>query len=1277
MNVNDKCIRPTIANLHFDNKHRPLLFDTHDDVPPYVFHDEDDRVIDRQEAFFDYSKVAASNDEQQYGQIMTGEEMDNEPPTEPYVNALKNFGLLHNRQWKPSLNTIKEERITELRTLKRYNDNGCRFVYNKRLKNRVQKIDAKINTAIQGSNGLYRVRVDTTPKLQNDGGANRSVTSMKNLLLNFQHIKPYPIGGVNDNETAITCTGYGYLPWQSDSGDITLIKTYYCPDVRGTIISPTDIVMTHKERFIGWDLTTDCDAGLGEFRLRARDGVSHISFDTYMENNLWYHYLDPISKEVQTELQSVGKAVVRSLTDEAQFELWHHRLGHPGKKVTEMMHKAVDGVPRMRPNQFHNCSACMIGKFKKTHIGKVKPKQHNLKDHPKPPDKDDTQLGIGEHFHMDYGFVRGSDWSAKDNDGKLVTSVDHFRSYLLVIDRASRYIWIYLTKHKHPPIDQVNGLLSKFKNIYPNAKVTTDQGKELGASKHFQKIVKDNGYTLEVTGADSSAQNGMAEKPNQDLARIMRCLLYSAGLGSQFWSYALRHAVYLKNRRPHSSLQWMTPYERINKKKPNLSKLRIFGSRVQIKQSAPRAMKLDNISSSGLFMTYKGTDKVAYVVDDDGTNERISTHLSFDEAHFSSDLKHQPPMAAVLRQAGYKDNPPQKGVPTHLSSSTLRIKSLSEHATTPTHATKSSAGLDLFSAENAVVPARSHKLIHTDISMEIPPHHYGQIKSRSGLAYKHRLNVQAGTIDSDYRGEIGIVLANDSNEDYTISRGDRIAQIIIHQLPVINVEITDKLTPTDRAGGFGSTGKSTLTPSHNRVKPFETNLTNMSPSQVDDLLHSASPATINTTIKLDNDDEITIPTCNVELSGDPFLDQETIHLDIRGNHPTQGLLLESSPDWQGRVIISGCHPGTTGRRIRQWTKRIKNSLLLAINNTAITNIKQAHSIINTAMKQKHKSLSITVSPDERSALHQEEGVPMLYFDQLSTISGHLHSITYNLPNIKPHPLQSSKEPSTSTTPTIRKVTAKQGILPKNKRKANRLTRRKLKLQENWPLWQASEFKQLNQYENQDTFGLPCPLPPGANVLDLLWTYLVKDCGTLKARCVCNGQPSNRNTVIFGYTFAKMLDHVGSRIFWAACASKNFIVRGADASNAFAEAAAPKIPLYVRIDTPFREWWKIHKKRDDIPPDYVLPVKKALQGHPESSRSRALLIDKILREKFHLVPTTHEPCLYKGTYNGKEILFLRQVDDFAVGSACDKTNVQLIEEINKHMSIEIKDLGTLT
>ena len=176
--------------------------------------------------------------------------------------------------------------------------------------------------------------------------------------------------------------------------------------------------------------------------------------------------------------------------------------------------------------------------------------------------------------------------------------------------------------------------------------------------------------------------------------------------------------------------------------------------------------------------------------------------------------------------------------------------------------------------------------------------------------------------------------------------------------------------------------------------------------------------------------------------------------------------------------------------------------------------------------------------------------------------------------------------------------------------------------------------------------------------------------------MCNSQPKFKGTVIFGYTFAKMLDHVGWRIFWGTVASENFIVRGADASNAFAEAKAPDIPLYVMVDTQYREWYK-YKFNKDIPMGYVLPVYKVLQGHPESSRSWALHMDKILKNDFQFKPTTHEGSLYTGNYKNKEILFLRQVDDFAVAANDEQTAIDLIEDINTRMTIDIKDLGRLT
>jgi hypothetical protein len=234
----------------------------------------------------------------------------------------------------------------------------------------------------------------------------------------------------------------------------------------------------------------------------------------------------------------------------------------------------------------------------------------------------------------------------------------------------------------------------------------------------------------------------------------------------------------------------------------------------------------------------------------------------------------------------------------------------------------------------------------------------------------------------------------------------------------------------------------------------------------------------------------------------------------------------------------------------------------------------------------------------------------------------------------------------------------QEILPKSKIKSKSwLTCKKQKQTKEWDWWKLAEWLQLDQYYVQKMFGDPCPLPPRANVLNMLWYYDIKTKGQLKARMVCNGQPSNKNTVIFGYTYAKSLDHVGLWIFWAAAASKNFIVQGANASNVFAEADAPKIPLYVRVNEQYREWWTEKMKPGDFPSNYVLPVHKALQGHPEAPWAWAMLIDKILKDKLYLKATSHELCLYYGKFNGKDILFLQQVDGFAVASASETTAQQ--------------------
>ncbi|KAJ4964846.1 hypothetical protein NE237_016695 [Protea cynaroides] len=137
----------------------------------------------------------------------------------------------------------------------------------------------------------------------------------------------------------------------------------------------------------------------------------------------------------------------------------------------------------------------------------------------------------------------------------------------------------------------------------------------------------------------------------------------------------------------------------------------------------------------------------------------------------------------------------------------LRVKKLSENAILPKRASPLSAGYDLSSATETKVPARGKALVPTGLSIAIPEETYARIAPRSGLAWKHSIDVGAGVIDADYRGSIGVILFNHSDVDFEVKPGDRIAQLIIEKIITPEVLEVEDLDSTVRGeGGFGSTG---------------------------------------------------------------------------------------------------------------------------------------------------------------------------------------------------------------------------------------------------------------------------------------------------------------------------------------------------------------------------------------------------------------------------------------------------------------------------------------
>ncbi|XP_018441691.1 deoxyuridine 5'-triphosphate nucleotidohydrolase [Raphanus sativus] len=137
----------------------------------------------------------------------------------------------------------------------------------------------------------------------------------------------------------------------------------------------------------------------------------------------------------------------------------------------------------------------------------------------------------------------------------------------------------------------------------------------------------------------------------------------------------------------------------------------------------------------------------------------------------------------------------------------FKVKKLSEKAVLPTRGSPLSAGYDLSSAADSKVPARGKALIPTDLSVAVPEGTYARIAPRSGLAWKHSIDVGAGVIDADYRGPVGVILFNHSDADFEVKVGDRVAQMIIERIVTPQVLEVEDLDATVRGeGGFGSTG---------------------------------------------------------------------------------------------------------------------------------------------------------------------------------------------------------------------------------------------------------------------------------------------------------------------------------------------------------------------------------------------------------------------------------------------------------------------------------------
>lgn len=137
----------------------------------------------------------------------------------------------------------------------------------------------------------------------------------------------------------------------------------------------------------------------------------------------------------------------------------------------------------------------------------------------------------------------------------------------------------------------------------------------------------------------------------------------------------------------------------------------------------------------------------------------------------------------------------------------MKIQKLLEDAVIPTRGSEKAAGLDLYAMSPCTLYPHTMRVIATGIAIALPAGTYGRIAPRSGLAVKWGIDVLAGVVDEDYRGEILVALINHGETAFTINRGDRIAQLIVESIVRPVIEVVTDLQETERgSSGFGSTG---------------------------------------------------------------------------------------------------------------------------------------------------------------------------------------------------------------------------------------------------------------------------------------------------------------------------------------------------------------------------------------------------------------------------------------------------------------------------------------
>jgi Reverse transcriptase (RNA-dependent DNA polymerase)/GAG-pre-integrase domain len=324
--------------------------------------------------------------------------------------------------------------------------------------------------------------------------------------------------------------------------------------------------------------------------------------------------------------------VVRALSRPALRLLWHQRLGHVNFRRLADMHRHSSGIPvfSVPDAATENCSVCLASKLRKAPRG-----------HGNTMTATQCMQGLG----IDFAFM-----VQRSRDPKRFENLVGFNGetcYVLLTDHYSGRIFGRAFATKAPPVDWLNQWLANNSPSCQDKYVRMDGGGELGKCREIHETFNNFGYQVQLTGPDSSHQNGPGERPHQTIGDALRAMLTGADLRPNFWPYAFYHYVRLYNFMPHGG-RASSPLVICGGKLPDLSKLRTFGCRVHVRPTTARYGRVVPNSRIGIFLGYSRTLSVLYYYDVESSLVKTATHARFDEG--MNDLSEVPPHVDALRR---------------------------------------------------------------------------------------------------------------------------------------------------------------------------------------------------------------------------------------------------------------------------------------------------------------------------------------------------------------------------------------------------------------------------------------------------------------------------------------------------------------------------------------------------------------------------------------------------------------------------------------------------